>query len=115
MIVWQDELPDGMMGSSDTMHFTLDDTGEWEDSKNYTTVGTTVKVTGTITSPDGYSWNIKVSSSQGWSKEYDDIPTGQSETFDIKTNFGETKVHLKIWSVNGAADTGVSGTLVIDS
>ena len=115
MIVWQDELPDHMMGSSDTMHFTLDDTGEFKDSKTYTTIGSTVKVTATITSPDGYFWNVKVSSSQGWSKEYDDIPTGQAETFSIKTNFGSTKVTVKIYSVNGAADTGISGTLVVAS
>jgi hypothetical protein len=113
-IMWWDELPDGLLGSSDSMKFTLDSTGEWEDSKTYPTVGTTIKVTGTITSPAGYDWNIKVSSSQGWKKEYDDIPTGQSETFDIKTNFGETKVTIKIWSVNGSDDAGVSGELQVN-
>lgn len=115
MIEWKDELPDRMMGSSDTMHFTLDSSGEFKDSKNYTTIGSTIKVNGTITAPTGYIWNIKVSSSEGWSKEYDNIPTGQQESFDIKTNFGSTKVTIKIWSVNGSADTGVQGTIVIDS
>ncbi len=113
-IMWNNELPDRLIGSTENMKFTLDSTGEWSDSKNYTTVGTTVDVSGTIISPDGYTWNIKVSSSQGWKKEYDNIPTGQKESFDIKTNFGETTVHIHIWSVNGAADTGVSGELQID-
>ena len=115
MIAWKDELPDGLVrdGSSDTMNFTLDSDGEWEESKSYATVGTTVKGSGTIISPDG-TWNIKVSSSQGWKKEYDSVPTGQSESFSIKTNFGSTKVTIKIWSVNGAADEGLQGQLKID-
>ena len=114
-IMWKDELPDRMIGSTETVKFTLDSTGEWEQSKNYTTVGTTVDVSGTIISPDDYIWNLKVSSSQGWSKEYDSIPTGQKESFGIKTNFGETKVHIKIWSINGAADAGLVGELQIDT
>jgi len=124
MIAWKDELPDGLIrdGSSDTMSFTLDSSGEWEESKSYATVGSTVKVSGTIISPDG-TWNIKVSSSQGWKKEYDNVPTGQSESFSIKTNFGSTKVTIKIrkfgrpqsiWSVNGAAGEGLQGTFKID-
>ena len=115
MIAWKDELPDGLIrdGSSDTMSFTLDSSGEWEESKSYATVGTTVKVSGTITSPDG-TWNIKVSSSQGWKKEYDNVPTGTSESFSIKTNFGSTKVTIKIWSVNGSADEGLQGQLKIN-
>jgi hypothetical protein len=116
MIAWKNELPDALIrdGSSDTMGFTLDSSGEWEESKSYATVGTTVKVTGTITSPAGYTWNIKVSSSQGWKKEYDSVPTGTPESFSIKTNFGSTKVTIKIWSVNGDADEGVEGQLKID-
>jgi hypothetical protein len=114
-IMWKDELPDGMMGSSDTMNFTLDSSGEWEDSKTYDTVGTTVDVSGTITGPAGYVWNIKVSSSQGWSKEYDNVPTGQKESFSIKTNFGSTKITIKVYSVNGDADAGLQGQMVIDS
>ena len=113
-VMWDNELPDGLASSTDTMKFTLDSSGEWEDSKDYTTVGTTVDVSGTITSPSGYDWNVKVSSSQGWSKEYYDIPTGEKLSFSIKTNFGETKVHIKIWSVNGSADTGLSGEFQID-
>ena len=101
MIAWKDELPDGLIrdGSSDTMSFTLDSSGEWEESKSYATVGSTVKVSGTIISPDG-TWNIKVSSSQGWKKEYDSVPTGTPESFSIKTNFGSTKVTIKIWSAS---------------
>jgi hypothetical protein len=38
-IMWKDELPDGLMGSSDTMNFTLDSTGEWEESKLTTRLG----------------------------------------------------------------------------
>ena len=36
MIAWKDELPDGLIrdGSSDTMSFTLDSDGEWEESKS---------------------------------------------------------------------------------
>ena len=115
MIAWKDELPDGLIrdGSSDTMSFTLDSSGEWEESKSYPTVGSTVKVSGTIISPDG-TWNIKVSSSQGWKKEYDNVPTGTSESFSIKTNFGSTKVTIKIWSVNGSADEGLQGQLKIN-
>jgi len=113
-IMWDNELPDGLAGSADTMKFTLDSTGEWEDSKNYATIGMIIDVSGIITSPVGYDWNVKVSSSQGWSKEYDDMPTGEKLSFSIKTNFGETKVHIKIWSVNGAADTGLSGELQIN-
>jgi hypothetical protein len=113
-IMWDNELPDRLVGSTETMKFTLDDTGEWSDSKTYDTIGTTVDISGTITSPAGYDWNVEVSSSQGWRKEYDDIPTGEKLSFDIKTNFGSTKVHIHIWSVNGAADTGLSGELQID-
>tara|TARA_R110002110_G_scaffold183002_2_gene389598 strand:+ start:201 stop:590 length:390 start_codon:yes stop_codon:yes gene_type:complete len=114
MISWKDELPDSLIrdGSSDTMSFTLDSSGEWEESKSYATVGTTVKVSGTIISPDG-TWNVQVSSSQGWKKEYDSVPTGQSESFSIKTNFGSTKVTIKIWSVNGSADEGLQGQFKI--
>jgi hypothetical protein len=86
-IMWKDELPDGLMGSSDTMNFTLDSTGEWEDSRH----GGLRRCGGTITSPAGSVWNIKCSSSQGWSKEYDNVPTGTKESFSIKTNFGSAK------------------------
>jgi hypothetical protein len=113
-IMWNNELPDRLIGSTENMQFTLDSSGEWEDTKSYATVGTTVNVSGTIISPDGYVWNIKVSSSQGWKKEYDNVPTGQKESFGIKTNFGETKVTIKVWSVNGSADAGISGEMQID-
>jgi len=103
-----------MMGSSETMHFTLDSSGEFVEDKNYTTVGSTVKASGTITSPDPHTWNVKVESSQGWDKEYDDIPTGETLDFSIKTNFGETKITIKIWSTNGAADAGLQGTMVLE-
>ena len=114
MIFWQDELPDHMMGSSETMHFTLDNNGEWVDDKGYATVGSTVKAKGTITSPDPHTWNVKVESSQGWDKEYDDISTGDTLDFSIKTNFGSTKVTLKIWSTDGAADAGLQGTMTLE-
>ena len=100
MIVWQDELPDHMLGSSETMHFTLDSNGEWVDDKDYATVGSTVKA--------------KVESSQGWDKEYDGISTGEELDFSIKTNFGSTKVTLKIWSTDGAADAGLQGTMTLE-
>lgn len=112
--MWDSELPDGLAGSSDTMKFTLDSTGEWSKSKTYPTVGSTISVSGTITSPSGYVWNIKVSSSQGWKKEYDNVPTGQKESFDIKTNVGSTEVHIHIWSVNGSADANLKGELQIN-
>ena len=116
MIAWNNELPDALIrdGSSDTMSFTLDSNGEWEKSKSYDTIGTTIDVQGTITSPDNFTWNVKVSSSQGWKKEYENVLTGQSDSFSIKTNFGTTKITIKIWSVNGGSDEGVQGQLKIN-
>ena len=113
--LWEDELPDGMLGRSETLSFTLDPSGEWEKSKSYNAGGLTVPVSGTISNPSGFTWNIKFSSSQGYSKTEDAIQTGQTVSFDIKTNCGSTNVHLTINSVNGAADAGVTGQIRIDS
>jgi|TARA_R100001086_G_scaffold236228_1_gene159585 hypothetical protein len=112
---WEDELPDGMLGISETLSFTLDPTGEWQKSKSYNTGGVTVRVSGTISNPSGFTWNIKFSSSQGYSKTKDNIPTGEAVSFDIKTNCGITDVALTIASVNGTADAGVVGQIKIDS
>ena len=113
--LWEDELPDGMLGNSETLSFTLDPSGEWEKSKSYNAGGLTVPVSGAITNPTRFTWNIKFSSSQGYSKTKDNIPTGEAVSFDIKTNCGSTNVHLTINSVNGAADAGVTGQIKIDS
>ena len=111
---WDNELPDGLLSDSEDIDFTLDSTGEWTESKTYTTVGSKVSLSGEVTSPDGYSWNIKVASScGGWSKEKDDIPTGTSVSFDVPTNFGSTEFHLHVYSVNGADDAGLKGTIKV--
>ena len=111
---WDNELPDGLLSDSEDIDFTLDSSGEWTESKNYTTVGSKVSLSGEVTSPDGYSWNIKVASScGGWSKEKDDIPTGTSVSFGVPTNFGSTEFHIHLYSVNGATDAGLKGTLKV--
>ena len=56
---WDNELPDGLMSDSEDINFCLDDTGEWEASKKYSTIGSTVDAKGTIISPDGYTWEVK--------------------------------------------------------
>jgi len=115
--VWDNELPDGMMSDSETMNFCLDSNGEWEESKKYTTIGSTVDAKGTITSPDNYMWEVKCSSDTDpeWEKEYDNVPTGQEVDFDIHTMLGTTKVTLKIYSMNGSADAGVCGTVKLST
>ena len=111
---WDNELPDGLLSDSEDIDFTLDSSGEWTESKTYTTVGSKVSLSGEVTSPDGYSWNIKVASScGGWSKEKDDIPTGTSVSFGVPTNFGSTEFHLHVYSVNGSADAGLQGTVKV--
>ena len=45
-------LRDQLLGSdSETINFTLDDSGEWEKQKNYATVGSHVKANGEVLSP----------------------------------------------------------------
>ncbi len=117
---WDNELPDNMLGSSEGMSFTLDENGEWEESKNYTTIGAKVSITGEITSPctnlagQPSSFNIKVaSSSGGYSKEHDGIPCNSEVSYDVPTDFGSTKLTLKIYSAFGAADAGLEGHLTI--
>ena len=56
---WDNELPDGLLSDSEDINFTLDSSGEWTESKTYTTVGSKVSLSGEVTSPDGYSWNIR--------------------------------------------------------
>ena len=111
--VWDNELPDGLMSDSENISFCLDDSGEWEESKKYSTIGSTVDAKGSVTAPDGYTWNIKCSSDTDpeWEKEYNNVPTGQEVDFSIHTMLGTTKVTLKVYSVNGAADAGVCGTV----
>ena len=109
-----DGLPDGLLGSTSTMKFTLDKDGYCEvQKKQDPTFGTDVKVTGTVTDPDGKTWNIEVKTSAGTEKTKNNVPTGQSEDFDLKTNMGSTTVTLKIWSTAGAADAGVTGHISI--
>ena len=110
---WDNELPDGLMSDSEDINFTLDDSGEWEEHKSYSTIGSTVDAKGSVTAPAGYTWNIKCSSDTDpeWEKEYDNVPTGQEVDFSIHTMLGTTKVTLKVYSVNGAADAGVCGTV----
>ena len=111
---WDNELPDSLLSDSEDINFTLDSSGEWTESKTYTTVGSKVSVSGEVTSPAGYTWNIKVASScGGWSKEKDDIPTGTSVSFSVPTNFGSTELHVHVYSVNGATDAGLQGTLKV--
>ena len=111
---WDNELPDSLLSVSEDINFTLDSSGEWTESKTYTTVGSKVSISGEVTSPAGYTWNIKVASScGGWSKEKDDIPTGTSVSFSVPTNFGSTELHVHVYSVNGAADAGLEGTLKV--
>ena len=111
---WDNELPDSLLSDSEDINFTLDSSGEWTESKTYTTVGSKVSISGEVTSPAGYPWNSKVASScGGWSKEKDDIPTGTSVSFSVPTNFGSTEFHLHVYSVNGTTDAGLQGTLKV--
>ena len=103
---------------SETMNFTLDDSGEWVKQKNYATVGSHVEASGEVLSPATFAdgtpatWNIKVESTcGGYKKEYDDVSTGTSASFSIPTNFGDTTITLKLWSSRGATDAGVKGTI----
>ena len=112
--VWDNELPDSLLSESETINFTLDSSGEWSETKTYTTLGSKISVFGEITSPAGCVWDIKVASScGGYSNEKDAIPTGTSFSFDVPTNFGSTELHLHIWSVNGVTDAGLQGTLKV--
>jgi len=108
-----------MLGDSETMGFTLNSSGEWEKSNSYATVGSHVEATGMVTSPDTFAdgtaatWNIKVESniSPEYKKEYDAVPTGTAVSYSIPTNFGDTKITIKIWSARGSVDAGVQGNL----
>tara|TARA_R110000824_G_scaffold69136_5_gene178079 strand:+ start:1505 stop:1939 length:435 start_codon:yes stop_codon:yes gene_type:complete len=107
------ELPDGLLGSTTNMKFTLDNDGYAKVQKKYSTGGWGVDVTGTITDPDGITWTIEVSTSAGTDKTFSDIATNESEDLTLKTNVGKTTVTVKIWSANGADDAGVVGHLKI--
>jgi hypothetical protein len=112
--VWDNELPDSLLSESETINFTLDSTGEWSETKTYTTLGSKISIFGEITIPAGRVWDIKVASScGGWSEEKDSVPTGTSVSFSVPTNFGSTELHLHIWSVNGVTDAGLQGTLKV--
>jgi len=108
-----------MLGDSETMNFTLDSSGEWEKSNTYATVGSHVEACGTIVAPGEFAdgtnatWNVKVESSVSpeYKKEYDDVATGASVDYSIPTNFGDTKITIKIWSSRGSEDAGVQGSL----
>ena len=111
---WDNELPDSLLADSEDINFTLDSTGEWSETKTYTTIGSKVSISGEITAPAGSVWNIKVASScGGWSKEKDNIHTGQSVSFSVPTNFGSTELHLHVYSVDGSIDAGIQGTLKV--
>jgi len=103
---------------SETMNFTLDDSGEWVKQKNYATVGSHVEASGEVLSPATFAdgtpatWTVKVESTcGGYKKEYDNVATGTSVSFSIPTNFGDTTITLKLWSSRGATDTGANGTI----
>jgi len=103
---------------SESMNFTLDDSGEWVKQKNYATVGSHVEANGEVLSPATFAdgtpatWTVKVESTcGGYKKEYDNVPTGTSVSFSIPTNFGDTTITLKLWSSRGATDAGAKGTI----
>jgi len=39
------------------------------------------------------------------------VPTGTAVSYSIPTNFGDTKITIKIWSARGSVDAGVQGNL----
>ena len=97
-------LRDRMLGDSENTNFTLNSTGEWEKEHGYSTVGSHVEATGEVIAPVDFAdgtpatWNIKVESdiSPEYKKEYDDVVTGLPVSFSIPTNFGSTKITIKI-------------------
>jgi len=112
-------LRDRMLGDSENTNFTLDSDGEWQKDHGYSTVGTHVEATGQVTAPVDFAdgtpatWNIKVESSVSpeYKKEYDDVATGTPVSFSIPTNFGSTKITIKIFSTRGGVDEGCEGTI----
>ena len=112
-------LRDRMLGDSENTNFTLDSDGEWQKALGYATVGSHVEATGQVTAPDYFAdgtsatWNIKVESSVSpeYKKEYDDVATGSPVSFSIPTNFGSTKITIKLWSARGGVDEGCQGTI----
>ena len=58
MTILENELPDNLLGSTSTIKFTLDDSGYVKIEKDFTTGGWDVDVTGTITDPDGTTWQM---------------------------------------------------------
>ena len=69
------DLPDGLLGSTTyNMHFTLDDDGQWDKEKKYTTVGTKVSIEGYVDYPEGPTWTIIAKSSTGWKKRKTALP-----------------------------------------
>ena len=109
MTILENELPDNLLGSTSTIKFTLDDTGYVKIEKDFTTGGWDVDVTGTITDPDGTTWQMEVKTSGGSDHNKSGVATGQSETFTLKTNVEKTTVTLKLWAENGAASAGAVG------
>ena len=113
MIPDTNDLADGLLGSTTyNMHFTLDDDGQWDKEKKYTTVGTKVSIEGYVDYPEGPPWTIIDKSSTGWKKEKNGIATGEKVDFSVPTEFGQTKFTLKVRSERGAEDAGVDGKFV---
>jgi len=111
-----DGLPDGLLGSTTyNMHFTLDDEGQWDKEKKYTTVGTKVSIEGYVDYPEGPTWTIIAKSSTGWKKEKNGVATGDVIDLNVPTEFGSTKFTLKVQSERGAQDAGVDGKFVVSA
>ena len=113
--VGSDDLPDHLLGSTANMHFTLDDSGQWEKTKSYPTVGTKLKVYGTIDYPEGPTWTvIGKSTPNSWKKEKNGVETGDTLSFSVPTNLGSTKFTIKVRSERGEQDAGVQGKIVVE-
>ena len=109
---YSDDLPDGLLGSTSNMHFTLDDDGQWDKEKKYTTVGTKVSIEGYVDYPEGPTWTIIAKSSTGWKKEKNGVATGEVIDLNVPTEFGTTKFTIKVRSERGDEDAGVDGKFV---
>ena len=109
---YSDDLPDGLLGSTSNMHFTLDDEGQWEKEKSYKTIGSKVSIEGYVDYPEGPTWTIIAKSSTGWKKEKNGILTGEVIDLSVPTEFGSTKFTLKVRSERGDEDAGVDGKFV---
>ena len=109
---YSDDLPDGLLGSTSNMHFTLDDEGQWDKEKSYKTIGSKVSIEGYVDYPEGPTWTIIAKSSTGWKKEKNGIATGEVIDLSVPTEFGSTKFTLKVRSERGDEDAGVDGKFV---